>query len=185
MEMTLNNLMSAQTIDHQDFLDRVDLLGALGKTVLISNYTRFDAVTGYLRKSTKNWIGMAVGIPTLIELFDEKYYADLPGGVLQGCGELFQGRVKLLVYPTRGSDGQISTADSIAVPAPQRKLYDYLRETGSIEPIRDYDAAQLHITPAVVLQRLRSGDPAWREMVPSQVAAMIEQRGLFAAAAKS
>ena len=42
MEMTLNNLMSAQTIDHQDFLDRVDLLGALGKTVMISNYTRFE-----------------------------------------------------------------------------------------------------------------------------------------------
>jgi len=185
MEMTLNNLMSAQTIDHQDFLDRVDLLGALGKMVLISNYTRFDAVTGYLRKSTKNWIGMVVGIPTLTELFDQKYYADLPGGVLQGCGELFRGSVKLLVYPTRNSAGQISTADSIAVPARQKKLYDYLRETGLIEPIRDFDAAQLHITPAVVLQKLQAGDPVWREMVPAQVAAMIEQRGLFAAAAKS
>ena len=61
MEMTLNNLMSAQTINHQDFLDRVDLLGALGQTVLISNYTRFDRVTGYLRKSTKNWITMVMG----------------------------------------------------------------------------------------------------------------------------
>src|ERR1044071_1537254 len=38
MEMTLNNLITEQKIDHQDFLARVDLLGALGKTVMVSNY---------------------------------------------------------------------------------------------------------------------------------------------------
>ena len=184
MEMTLSNLMSAQTINHQDFLDRVDLLGALGKTVLISNYTRFASVTGYLRKSTKNWIAMVMGVPTLAELFEKKYYEDLAGGILQGCGDLFQGPFKLLIYPTKNSaSGTISTVDSIPVPAGQEKLYEYLREAGLIEPIREFDEAQLHITPADVLQKLQAGDPAWREMVPPQVAAMIEQRGLFAAAA--
>src|ERR1035441_7693496 len=42
MEMTLNNLMSGPTIDHRDFLARADILGALDKTVMISNYTPFD-----------------------------------------------------------------------------------------------------------------------------------------------
>jgi hypothetical protein len=37
MEMTLNNLTDHGEIDHQDFLDRVDILSTLGKTVLISN----------------------------------------------------------------------------------------------------------------------------------------------------
>ena len=74
MEMTLNNLMSEQAIDHQDFLARVDILGALGKMVVISNYTRFDRVTSYLRRYTQNWIGMAMGVPTLREVFEEKYY---------------------------------------------------------------------------------------------------------------
>ncbi len=37
MEMTLNNLTDHGEIGHQDFLDRVDLLRTLGKTVLISN----------------------------------------------------------------------------------------------------------------------------------------------------
>src|SRR5256886_5471696 len=42
MEMTLRNLTGeAGVIDHKDFLDRVDLLGSLGKPVLISNYARY------------------------------------------------------------------------------------------------------------------------------------------------
>ena len=64
MEMTLNNLITEQSIDHQDFLARVDLLGALGKMVMISSYTRFDGVTGYLRKATRNWIAMVIRVPT-------------------------------------------------------------------------------------------------------------------------
>jgi hypothetical protein len=180
MEMTLNNLMSAQTIDHRDFLDRVDLLGTLGMMVMISNYTRFDAVTGYLRKSTQGLIAMVMGVPTLRETFDEKYYVDLPGGVLQGLGGLFQGAVRLLIYPTKDSpDGELSTADTIAVPERQKKLYEYLRENGSIEPIEEFDAAQLHITPGEVLRKLQANDPSWREMVPAQVADLIERRGLF------
>ena len=183
MEMTLNNLMSTvpgQTIDHQDFLSRVDLLGALGKTVMISNYTRFDAVTGYLRRATTNWIAMVMGVPTLNEIFDEKYYADIPGGILQGLGALFQGRVKLMIYPTKDSaDGPLSTADSLVVPAEQKKLYEYLRENGSIEAIREFEQAQLHISPGDVLRRLQAGDATWRELVPAQVADLIVQRGLF------
>jgi len=180
MEMTLNNLMSAATIDHQDFLDRVDLLGALGKTVMISNYTRFDAVTSYLRKSTQNWIAMVMGVPTLSEIFDEKYYTDLPGGILQGLGTLFAGKVELLIYPTRiSTDGQLSTADSLEIPDGQKRLYEHLREKGSIGAIREFDEAQLHVAPGEVLQKLQAGDPAWRYMVPPQVADLITQRKLF------
>jgi hypothetical protein len=183
MEMTLNNLMSAQTIDHQDFLDRVDLLGALGQIVMISNYTRFDGVTEYLRKSTKNWIGMVMGVPTLNELLEPKYYTDLPGGVLQGLGLLFEEPLKLLIYPTKDpATGEILTADTVAVPPRHKKLYEYLRDMGLIEPIREYDPAQLQITPAEVLRRLQAGDSSWRGMVPAPVADLIQQRGLLGAA---
>lgn len=182
MEMTLNNLMSAKTIDPQDFLDRVDLLGVLGKTVMISNYARFDGVTSYLRKATQSSIAMVIGVPTLKEIFEEKYYADLPGGILQGLGGLFQGHVTLLVYPTKdATSGEILTMDSIPWATHQRKLFEWLRENGSIESIREFDPTQLHITPGEVLRTLQAGDPRWREMVPPPVAEVIERRGLFAA----
>ena len=184
MEMTLRNLMSDKVIDHQDFLDRADLLGALGKTVMISNFERFDRVTNFLRKATQASIGMVMGVPTLNEVFDEKYYADLPGGILEGFGRLFQGPVRLLVYPTKdAATGEILTVESVKVGSHQKKLFEWLCENGSIEPIREYNSAQLHISPAEVLRLLRAGDPGWREMVPAPVADLIERRGLFQAVA--
>jgi hypothetical protein len=124
--MTLKNLRAGQTIDHTDFLARVDMLGALGKTVMISNYTRFDRVTSYLRSSTRNWIAMVVGIPTLREIFEDKYYTELDGGLLEGLGKLFQASVKLLVYPTLGSaTEELATAESLEVRAEYQSLYSY------------------------------------------------------------
>ena len=180
MEMTLNNLITGRKIDHQDFLARVDLLGALGKTVMVSNYTRFDGVTAYLRKSTQSWIAMVMGVPTLREIFEDKYYTDLQGGILEGLGRLFQGNVKLFIYPTRETaTGEVDTADLLDVQPRQRSLYRYLLENGCIEAIQDFDADQLHITPREVLARLQSNDSSWQSMVPPKVATLIQERGLF------
>jgi hypothetical protein len=180
MEMTLNNLITEQKIDHQDFLARVDLLGALGKTVMVSNYNRFDGVTAYLRKSTQSWIAMVMGVPTLREIFEEKYYTDLRGGIIEGLGRLFQGNVKLFIYPTRETAAaELDTADLLDVQPRQRSLYKYLMENGFIEAIQDFDADQLHISPKGVLTRLQSGDPSWQSMVPSEIARLIQERGLF------
>jgi hypothetical protein len=180
MEMTLNNLITGQKIDHQDFLARVDMLGALGKTVMVSNYTRYDGVTGYLRKSTQSRISMVMGVPTLREIFEEKYYTDLPGGILEGMGKLFQGDVKLFIYPTRETAAaDVDTADLLDVQPRQRSLYKYLLENGFIEAIQDFDVSQLHITPKEVLSRLQAGDPSWQTMVPAEVTRLIQERGLF------
>jgi hypothetical protein len=180
MEMTLNNLMSEQAIDHRDFLARVDILGALGKMVMVSNYTRFDKVTSYLRHYTQNWIGMAMGVPTLREIFEEKYYTDLEGGILEGLGKLFQGHVKLFIYPTRETDaGDLTTSDSLNVKPELSHLYRHLVENGYIESIREFDAGGLHVTPGAVLASIQSGDPSWESLVPAQAATMIKEKGLF------
>ena len=183
MEMTLNNLMSERVIDHQDFLARVDILGALGKMVMVSNYTRFDSVSDYLRQYTQNWIGMAMGVPTLREIFEEKYYSDLTGGILEALGRLFKGRVKLLVFPTRqsgaaGTDDLIS-ADKLELTPSLQHLYRYLADNGFIESIRDFDPGDLQVTPPDVLGMIQSGDTAWEKLVPSQAAEVIRQKGLF------
>jgi len=180
MEMTLNNLMSGDAIDHRDFLARVDILGALGRMVMISNYTRFDRVTSYLRQYTKNWIGMVMGVPTLLQVFDEKYYSDLQGGILEGLGRLFQGHVKVFVYPTRQTGGEaLTTADCVQVKAELRHLYSYLRENSFIMSVQDFAPEELHVTPATVLAAIQSGDSGWEKLVPAQAAAVIKQKGLF------
>ncbi len=52
-EMTLHQLQVDDVIDHCDFLDRVDTLGALGKTVLISSFFRYHRLVMYLSRHTQ------------------------------------------------------------------------------------------------------------------------------------
>ncbi len=179
MEMTLKNLMAEEKIDHQDFIARAEVLGALNKTVLISSYQRFDGVTSYLRQYTDNRIGMVTGVPTLRAIYDEQYYEQIEGGLLAGLGRLFQGTVKLLVYPTLAESGTIETADNLQFDSRRQHLYDYLKESGFIEPIREYDASQLGESPSAVLEMIQSGDPAWKKYVPAEAAELIERQKLF------
>jgi hypothetical protein len=181
MEMTLRNLTGdAGLIDHQDFLDRVDLLGSLGKTVLISNYARYFRLASYLARSTKKMIGIAMGLPSLREVFEEKYYTDLEGGILEAFGRLFKNDLRLYVYPFQEpTTGSIITADNLRVASHLRHLYSHLLENHFIQAIADYNDAFLPIFSREVLKKLRTGDTAWEIMVPPQVAHIIKERKLF------
>jgi len=180
MEMTLRNLAEGGVIDHQDFLDRVDLLGSLGQTVLISNYGEFYRLAGYLFKCTKQMIGITLGVPTLHEIFEEKYYADLEGGILESFGRLFKNDLKLYVYPYRDpANGQVITAATLPVAPHLKHLYAYLRENGFIQDLESVHQDCLPIFSQDVLRRIKTGDPAWPAMVPPEVAKVIIERRLF------
>lgn len=179
MEMTLSNLMSNRVVDHRDFLARVDVLGALGKVVMVSNYTRFDRVTTYLRQYTPNWIGMVMGVPTLRALFDESFYTELDGGILEGLGRLFRGHVRLYIYPALTAAGQIETSAGLRLAPGLQHLFAYLKEKGAIDPIEGFDVSQLHVFPKDVLAAIQAGRSGWEQFVPSVVADLIRSRALF------
>ncbi|PYI88222.1 MAG: nicotinate-nucleotide adenylyltransferase [Verrucomicrobia bacterium] len=180
MEMTLKNLTTEAGIDHRDFLDRADLLGALGKTVLISSYGEYYRLAAYFFRYTKKMIGIAMGVPTLHEIFDEKYYADLEGGILESFGRLFKNALKLYVYPYREpGTGAIITAGNLRVEPNLRHLYAYLVENRFIDGLRDIDENCLPIFSRDVLAKIRSDDATWEKMVPPQVAQIIKERKLF------
>lgn len=180
MEMTLKNLTTEGGIDYKDFLDRVDLLGSLGKNVLISNYGEFYRLAGYLFRYTKKMIGIVMGVPTLREIFDEKYYSELEGGILESFGRLFKNALKLYIYPYRESaSGSLITAGNLRVAPNLRHLYAYMVENLYIQGIRDFNEACLPISSRDVLGKIREGDASWEGMVPPQVAALIKDRKLF------
>ncbi len=186
MEMTLNSLTEgSDKIDHQDFLDRVDLLGALGRTVLISNFGEYHRLASYLFRYTKQMIGIVMGVPTLKEIFDEKYYTDLEGGILESFGRLFKNELKLYAYPTLDSSGSLITAGNLRVAPHLRHLYQYLVENRLIESIRDYDETCLPIRARDVLEQIRKGDPGWQRLVPPAVGDLIKRRRLLGYAEKS
>jgi hypothetical protein len=180
MEMTLKNLAEGGLIDHRDFLDRVDILGSLGRTVLISNYGEFYRLAGYLFRYTKKMIGIVLGVPTLHEIFEEKYYADLEGGILESFGRLFKNALKLYVYPFKDpTTGSVTMAENLQVAPHLRHLYAYLMENHFIQSLQNVHGDYLPIHSDDVLAKLKSGDPSWEAMVPPQVALMIKERKLF------
>ena len=56
---------------------------ALGKNVLVSNLGEIYRLAAYLFRYTQQPIVVVMGIPTLAEIFNEKYYEDLAGGILE------------------------------------------------------------------------------------------------------
>ncbi len=180
MEMTLHNLLDGGVIDPQDFLDRVDLLGTVGKTVLISNYGEFHRLAAFLFRYTKRKIGIAMGVPSLREIFDEKYYTDLEGGILESFGRLFKNELKLFVYPFRDpGTGAVITAGNLRVEPHLRHLHEYLVENHYIQSLREYRPEYLPYFSRDVLTKIRAGDQEWEAMVPTQVATMIKERHLL------
>jgi len=179
MGMTLKDLGTGSGTDRRDFLDRAEMLGALGNTVMVSNYTRFDSATTLLRRYTQNWLGFVMGVPTLQVVFDEQYYTGLPGGILEGLGRLFQGKVRLYVYPTRTRTGEVATSKTLEVDPQLQHLLAYLRERDEIESIENFDSRQIHMFPDQILAAIQNGPPGWEQYLPPQAAEIIKERALF------
>ncbi|MFQ5666975.1 MAG: TonB-dependent receptor [Candidatus Binatia bacterium] len=178
MEMTLRNLSSSERIEHRDFLALADILGALGETVMISIYGHYHDLATYLRQYTRKPVVFALGGMSLQQLLDERYYADLDGGILEAFGRLFRRGVRLYVYPYRDQQsGQVVTVEDVRVAPEVRYLYAHLLARGVVQPIHAVDEAALHISPGEVLRRMQQGDPAWEGMVPEPAVPLIKACG--------
>lgn len=199
MEITMNNLLAEGALDAQDFLSRVDLLTDIGFTVLISNYSEYYRLSSYFRRYSKEMIGVAMGINNLLEVFNEKYYENLEGGILESFGRLFRNAVRLYIYPMReeayekyiveaGTSGAptksmapniLITAKNVRIADHLSSLYAYLLENHCIDCIVGFDTNILDIFSRDALKKIKDNNLLWEKMVPIPVADAIKRRGLF------
>ncbi len=179
-EITMNNLLATGKLDYRDFLARVDLLAAVGMTVLISNYFEYYRLAAYLSRYTKQKIGITMGVASLRELFDEKYYTQLEGGILESFGRLFKNDLKLYIYPLLDpATGDLTAVQNFEVAPILRKLYGFLVDKGCIEQLNNFNEKYLPIFSRDALKKIKDSDPSWEEMVPPEVAEVIKRRGFF------
>jgi len=183
MEITMRNLLStngAGTVDVHDFLARADVLAACGMTVLISDYFQYFRLAAYLARNTSQKIAVVMGAGSLRDLFEEQFYADLDGGILESFGRLFKNDLRIYVYPLLDqASNALTTVDSLPIAPQLRKLYEFLIERGCIEPLESFHPEYLRIFSRDVLKKIRSRDPAWEAMVPDGVAEVIKRNGFF------
>ncbi len=192
-ELTMHNLLASGSLDPADFLARVDVLGAVGLHVLVSNYSVFFRLTQYFRRYTQEPIGVVLGINTLLGVLDEKYYENLPGGILESIGRLFRQNVRLYVYPMHqdalaaycelpppaDGAGAIYTAANLQIVPHLRHLYAHLLENRHVVGVTNYDPVALAIPSRDILRRIQVADPSWALLVPPAAADLIRARRLF------
>ena len=179
-EMTLRQLQVGDAIDHRDFLDRVDTLGALGKPVLISNFLRYHRLVTYLSRHTQKPIGLPLGLVRLRDVVDEKFYTDLPGGLMESLGQLFKNGAKLYVYPSLDKKtGRLTTVENLEVAPHLRHLYAHLVENKFIQNIAGYNPDALKIYAGDLLAKIHSGDENLSRFIPPPIFEAIKAKKLF------
>jgi hypothetical protein len=177
-EITLSNLRSEGEIDERDFMDRAELLCSLGQTVMISNFQEYYKVVEYFSEYSKARMGLAMGVNNLVDIFDEKYYRHLSGGILEAFGKLFYRDLKVFLYPME-ENGEIITSQNLKVHPRMKELYKFFAYNGKVVDITDYDRENLKIFSREVLKMIGSGTPGWEKMLPKGVAEMIKEHHLF------
>jgi hypothetical protein len=191
LEMTTRDMMeggdlldwtSDKGIQMDAFIQRIDALSTMGYTVLLSNFRRYFKLASYISTHTNQSIVIAMGVPSLRELFSERHYADLDGGILEGFGRLLKFDLKIYVYPTvNEKTGELETVDTIDVAKPVQKLFEYIRDRGTLVPITSYNKELLmhaDVSKAVT-ESIRMGTELWEKLVPRHVADEIKANHLL------
>ncbi|CAM1347310.1 TonB-dependent receptor [Tenacibaculum insulae] len=184
-EITLSNLRAEGEINERDFLDRAELLCALGLNVMITNYQEYFRLVDYFSEFTKERMGLAMGVYNLIQIFDEKYYRDLSGGILEAFGKLFYRDLKVYMYPYKKEDsGEFITSENLKVHPRMKELYKFFKNNGRLIDIKDFDESSLHIFSRKVLKMIKNGEEGWEEMLPDGVSDTIKEKRLFGCSRK-
>ncbi|GHB99328.1 TonB-dependent receptor [Cerasicoccus arenae] len=200
-EITMKNLLAGgHDIDYKDFLARVDTINTLGYPVLVSNYQEYYRLSAYFRRYTDRMVGLVLGINHLQAIFNEEYYQHLDGGILESFGRLFKEKVKLFVYPMKGTgyhaylagsgdklretsagfeSKMLITADNLRVKNHLRHLYAYLLENHYLVPVLGANPDILDIFSRDIIRQILDGEDNWEKAVPEPVAKKIKEDGLW------
>jgi hypothetical protein len=179
-EITLSNLRAAGEINERDFLDRAELLCSLGQNVMITNYQEYYRLVEYFSEFTKERMALAMGVYNLIQIFDEKYYRHISGGILEAFGKLFYKDLKIYMYPYKEEEtNQFIDSENLKVHPRMKELYKFFKNNGRVVDIVDFDPNILHIFSRTVLKMIKDGEDGWEDMLPTGIAEVIKEKRLF------
>ena len=180
-ELTLKDLTADGKISDKDFVDRAELLGTLGYTVMISNYLKHYKMVDYLASIARGHkMGVIAGIYNLQTIFDERYYGNLRGGLLEAFGRGFGNDVTLYVYPANDVEtGELYSLDNFTVPDNLKGLLQYMKDNHKLAKFETFDQKLLGIMSDDVLSKINANASSWEEDVPEEVVKAIKDYELF------
>jgi len=179
-EITLSNLRAEGEINEEDFMSRAKLLCSLGHTVMISNFQEYYKLVEYFSAFTKKRMGLTLGVNNMIDIFDEKYYRHLSGGILEAFGKLFFKDLKVYLYPMLNPNtGEYTNSENLKVHPRMKELYKFFKYNGKVVDIEDFDKSHLNIFSRTVLKMIKNNEAEWEKLLPEGVSEIIKQKELF------
>jgi hypothetical protein len=181
MEITMDSLKGQNNdVDEKDFLERVDMLSALGHKVLLSDCANHEMLINYLSDYKIANLGLVIGARELQIIITDKYTQNQDGRLLVSFGELFSQNIKIYAYPAQNPDtNKIMTAENMVVPEGIKFLYQYLLDSGQIVAVKNYNKNILHIYPTDVLRAIKDNKHGWEDQVSEALVSLIKEKGLF------
>ncbi len=179
-EITLHNLRAEGKINERDFIDRAEILCSLGQTVMITDFQEYYRLVDYFSDYSKERMGLSMGVSSLIQIFDEKYYRNISGGILEAFGKLFYKDLKIYLYPLKDAKtDEIITSENLKVHPRMKELYKYFKSNGKILDIVNYNPDILEYFSREVFKMIAKGEKDWEEMLPEGVSNIIKDQKLF------
>ena len=180
-EITLSNLRASNgDINELDFIHRATLLCSLGQTVMITNFKEYYRLAEYFSNYTQEKIVLTMGVNNLVEIFDEKYYNHLSGGILEAFGKLFFKNLKIFLYPIKDTnDGRIVNSNNLQVAPRMKNLYKFFKYNNKIIDIFSFNEDLLDIYSEKVLTMIEKNEEGWENSIPDAVTKLIKEKKLF------
>lgn len=179
LEITLSNLISTGNIDDSDYLDRAKLLCSLGHMVMISNFSEYYKLVKYLTRYTKKQLGLTMGVTNLVEIFDEKYYDNVEGGILEAFGNIFKNNMKIYLYPVLDKQKDIIiNSNNLKLEDNMKEFYKYFKVNDKIRDL-EFNKDYLSIFSKDVLKQIKNNTPGWEDKLPKGVSDLIIKKKLF------
>lgn len=181
LEMTMDYLKGEdKDVNEKDFLQRGDMLCALGYKILLSDCANHEMLINYLSDYKISNLGLVIGARELQNIITEKFTQNQDGRLLVAFGELFSQNIRIYVYPALDDiSGEILTAENLPVPEGIKFLYQYLLDSHQIVPVRKFNKNILHIYPQMVLKDIKENNEGWESKIPDALVALIKERKLF------
>lgn len=172
-EFTIDNRAKKTHLKTEQAYARVKMINQLNLPVLVTGFTLFYKLKEFIRLSTKSPLAIVIGATHLEKLFDESFYFDLNGGLLEGMSKLLGRFSRLYIYPHKTTE--ICLLSKSFFPDPSVKnIYRHFMENNMIQDIAGCDELKEFIHSEDVLKLLKKKDKSWKKLVPEKIHGSLE-----------
>jgi|TARA_A200000113_G_scaffold6743_1_gene7171 hypothetical protein len=147
--------------------------------VMISNFSEYYKLVKYLTSYTKKQLGLTMGVSNLIEIFDEKYYDGVKGGILEAFGNIFKNNMKIYLYPVLDKQkDNVIDSNNLKLEDNMKEFYKYFKVNDKIRDL-EFNKDYLSIFSKDVLKQIKNKTPGWEDKLPEGVSDLIIKKKMF------